>query len=147
MFAIVICLVLLMCTLTWVCVLVLCLWSSLVCLWGWCDTLCGCGGCCDCDACTVVWVACVSAERVWWWEGDGNVGVGDGWAVVSAGHVGGTRGLGIVSSAADVLWMSVVCGMWGVGEVCEMCMCLARGGVGGKWVSGWEDWVWDLPIL
>ena len=28
--------------------------------------------------------------------------------MVSAGHVGGTRGSGIVSSAADVLWMSVV---------------------------------------
>ena len=25
--------------------------------------------------------------------------------VVSTGHVGGTRGSGIVSSAADVLWM------------------------------------------
>ena len=31
--------------------------------------------------------------------------------MVSAGHVGGTRGLGMVSSAADVLWMNVVCGM------------------------------------
>ena len=30
---------------------------------------------------------------------------------MSAGHVGGTRGSGIVSSAADLLWMSVVCGM------------------------------------
>ena len=29
--------------------------------------------------------------------------------VVSAGHVGGTRGSDIVSSAADGLWMSVVC--------------------------------------
>ena len=38
--------------------------------------------------------------------------------VVSAGHVGGTCGLGIVSSAADVLWMSVVRGMRGVGGVC-----------------------------
>ena len=28
-----------------------------------------------------------------------------------------------------------------------MCMCLARGGVGGEGVSGWEDWVWTLPIL
>ena len=28
--------------------------------------------------------------------------------MVSAGHVGGTRGSGIVSSAADVIWMSVV---------------------------------------
>ena len=31
--------------------------------------------------------------------------------MVSEGHVGGTRGSGIVSSATDVLWMSVVCGM------------------------------------
>ena len=52
--------------------------------------------------------------------------------MVSAGHVGGTRGSGIVSSAADVLRMSVVRGMRGVGVVCEMCMCLAPGGVGGE---------------
>ena len=31
--------------------------------------------------------------------------------MVSAGHVGDTLGSGIVSSAADVLWMSVVRGM------------------------------------
>ena len=31
--------------------------------------------------------------------------------VGSAGHVGGTCGSGIVSSAADVLWMSVVRGV------------------------------------
>ena len=29
----------------------------------------------------------------------------DGWGVVSAGHVGGTRGSGIVFSEADMLWM------------------------------------------
>ena len=51
--------------------------------------------------------------------------------MVSAGHVGGTGGSGIVSSAADVLWTNVVRGMRGVGGVCEM--CLARGGVGGEW--------------
>ena len=56
--------------------------------------------------------------------------------VVSAWHVCGTRGSGIVSSAADVLCMSVVRWMRGVGEVCEMCMCLARGGVGGEWMIG-----------
>ena len=57
--------------------------------------------------------------------------------MLSAGHVGGTRGSGIVSSAADVLWMSVVRGMRGVGEVCDM--CLGRGGVGedgGEWMRG-----------
>ena len=51
--------------------------------------------------------------------------------IVSAGHVGGTRGSGIVSSAADGLGMSVVRGMGGVGGVCEMCMCLAR--------AAWEE--------
>ena len=35
--------------------------------------------------------------------------------MVSAGHGDGTRGSGIVSSAADVLWMSVVHVMRGVG--------------------------------
>ena len=35
---------------------------------------------------------------------------------------GGTRG-------SDVLRMRVVLGMKGVGGVCEMCMCLAQGGV------------------
>ena len=32
--------------------------------------------------------------------------------MVSAEHVGGTRGSGIVSSAAHVLWMSVGCEDW-----------------------------------
>ena len=42
-------------------------------------------------------------------EGDGNAGVGNGVIVVSAGHVGGTPGSDIVSSAVDVLGM---CGAW-----------------------------------
>ena len=53
--------------------------------------------------------------------------------------VGGTRGSGIVSSAVDVLLMSVVRGMRGVGGVCEMSMCLARdsvGGEGSEWMRG-----------
>ena len=68
------------------------------------------------------------AERVRWCKGDGYTGVGDGGdvVVVSAGceFIGGIRGSGIVSIADDVLEMSVVSG---VGEVC---MCLARDGVG-----------------
>ena len=40
---------------------------------------------------------------------------------------------GVLSSACDVLEMSVV---RGVGGVCDMCMCLARGGIGGEWVRG-----------
>ena len=58
---------------------------------------------------------------------------------MSAGHVGGTRGSCIVSSAADVLWMCVMRAMRRVGGVCEICMCLARGGVvgeGGEWMRG-----------
>ena len=51
--------------------------------------------------------------------------------VVSAGHVGGTRDPGIVSSAADVLWMSVVLGR--VELVQCVSICLAHGGEG---VSG-----------
>ena len=45
----------------------------------------------------------------------------------------GTYCSGIVSSAADVLGKSVVCGMREVGG---MCMCLAQGGVGGE-VGEW----------
>ena len=56
--------------------------------------------------------------------------------VLSAGHVLGIRGSGIVSCAADVLWMSVVHGMRGVGEVCKMCMCLARAAWVERRVSG-----------
>ena len=67
--------------------------------------------------------------------------------MVSAWHVGGTRGLGIVFSEADLLWMNAVPGMRGVRGVCAMCMCLSRGGVGGEGVSGSEDLVWALPIL
>ena len=47
--------------------------------------------------------------------------------------MGDTRGSGIVYMAADVL------GMRGAGGVCEMCMYLARGGVGGdggEWIRG-----------
>ena len=44
-------------------------------------------------------------------------------------YMGCTRGSGIACSEADVLGMSVVRGMRGVGG---MCMCLARGGMGGE---------------
>ena len=37
----------------------------------------------------------------------------------------GTHGSGVLSSTGDVL-------VRGVGGVCDMCMCLARGGVGGE---------------
>ena len=40
------------------CVVSVVMWSYLVCR----GTLCGYGGCCDCDACTVVCVACVYTE-------------------------------------------------------------------------------------
>ena len=53
---------------------------------------------------------------------------------VVAGHeyVGGTRGSGIVSSAADVIGMGVVRRMRGVAGVCEMFMYLAWGRVGSE---------------
>ena len=57
------------------------------------------------------------------------MGDGGGVVVVSTGNVDGTRGSFIVCSAADVIGMSVVRRMRGVGGVCEMCMCLALGGV------------------
>ena len=56
-------------------------------------------------------------------EGDRNAGV-----VAVSAHIGGTRGSGVLSSACDVLEMSVVIG---VGGACDMCMYLARCGVGG----------------
>ena len=58
---------------------------------------------------------------------------------MSVGHeyVGVTRGAGIVSIAADVLEMSVVRRMRGVGVVCEMYMCLAKGGGGVR--GEWQD--------
>ena len=65
------------------------------------------------------------------------LGSGGGVVAVSA-YMGSTRGSGVLSSAADVLEMSVV---RGVGGVCDMCMCLARGGVGGvgaEWVTGMD---------
>ena len=45
----------------------------------------------------------------------------------------GTHGSGVLSSTGDVLEMSVV---RAVGGVCDMCMCLAQGSVGGEGVSG-----------
>ena len=53
--------------------------------------------------------------------------------VVVSACMGGTRGSDFLSSTGDVLEMSVVTG---VGGVCDMCMCLARGSVGGEGVSG-----------
>ena len=64
-------------------------------------------------------------------EGVGDAGVGSGGGVVTlSAYMVFTRGSGVLSSAGDVLEMSVV---RGVGGVCDMCMCLAWGGVG---VSG-----------
>ena len=63
-------------------------------------------------------------------EGDGNAGVGSGGSVVVVSAcMSGTRSLGVLSSTGDVFEMSLVRGVCGV---CDMCMCLARGGVGGE---------------
>ena len=75
------------------------------------------------------------SERV---HGNAGVGHGGGVVVMSAVHVGGTCGSSFVSIADDVLWTCVLHGIIGVGGVCKMCMCLARGGVGGEesdWMS------------
>ena len=62
-------------------------------------------------------------------KGDGSAGVGFGGGVVAvSAHMGGTRGSGVLASAGNMLEISVV---RGVGGVYDMCMCLARGGVGG----------------
>ena len=50
-----------------------------------------------------------------------------GGVVAVSAYMGGTRGPGVLSSAGDVLEMSVV---RGIGGVCDMCMCLAP--------AGWE---------
>ena len=51
----------------------------------------------------------------------------------------GTRGSGVLSSTCDVLEMSVV---RGVGGVCDMCKCLAWGGVGGEG----DEWMRELGL-
>ena len=51
-------------------------------------------------------------------------------------YMGDTCGSGVLFSVVDVLELSVVRGVGGVGD---MCMCLTRGGVegvGGEWVRG-----------
>ena len=70
--------------------------------------------------------------RVHWCKGDGNVVEDSGCVVVvSAVHVCVPRDLGIVSSAAAVLGMSVVCGVRGVVE-CVKCACV--------WLeAAWEE--------
>ena len=66
------------------------------------------------------------------------MGSGGGAVAVSA-CMSGTRGSGVLSSTGDVLEMNVV---RGVGGVCDMCMCLARGGMG---VEGGE-WMRELGL-
>ena len=80
------------------------------------------------------------AVRLLGCEGDVNAGVGSGRGVVDvSAYMGGIRGSGVLSSAGDVLEMSVA---RSVGGARDMCMCLARGGVGGVGVSGrcWGEW-------
>ena len=61
------------------------------------------------------------------WEGDGNAGMGSVGGVVAVSAC--MSGSCVLSSTGDVLEMSVVTG---VGGVCDMSMCLARGGVDGE---------------
>ena len=71
---------------------------------------------------------CAYAARMLGCEGDGNASVGSERGVVAVSAYMGIRGSGVTSNAGEVLEMSVVNG---VGGVCDMCMCLDRGGVFG----------------
>ena len=51
----------------------------------------------------------------------------------------GTRGSDVLSSTGGVLEMSAVRGVSGV---CDMCMCLARGGVGREG----DEWMRELDL-
>ena len=68
-------------------------------------------------------------------------------------YMGGTRGSCVLSSTCDVIEISV---MKGVGGVCDMCMCLTWGDLGGEWVtelgldfthSGGTWGKWDVCVL
>ena len=52
----------------------------------------------------------------------------------------GTRGSGVLSSTGDML-------VRGVGGLCDMCMCLARGGVGGEGGEWMRELGLAFPIL
>ena len=77
----------------------------------------------ECEAVRVTTMLVWGMDEVWLW---------------CAGHVCGTRSSGIVSSAADVIWMSVVRGMRGVGGVCEMFGLRWFWCGGGEWLVGWK---------
>ena len=131
------------------CVVSVVMWWSLVCMWGCRGTLCGCGGCCVCDACTAVYVhvwmlrdcdcARLTAMLVWgmgevclWW-------VQGMWVV----HVVQVLCLAQVTCCGRV-W----CLRWEelVDYVRYVCVRLGTAWVE-RGVSGWEDWSWALLIL
>ena len=118
------------------CLSLVCLWGCLGIMWG------GCGGCRNCDARDTVCEGCDILREC---EVDGNAGVMDGWGMVAVSegceHMVDTC---IVSSADNVLEMSLVRGVRGVGEVCE-CVWVWLGE--GREVRGWEVWVWGLAFL
>ena len=81
--------------------------------------------------------------------------------MVSAGHVGGTRGSGIVSCSGDVLsgvcvwlgaWVRGLClgfnnpvGTGGVLDLCLGCGCVS--GVGGEWVGVLDQHLLNITSL
>ena len=82
----------------------------------------------------------MDAARLLGCEGDGNAGVGFRGGVVAVSvYMCGYTWFRCFVYCMCVLEMSVV---RGVGGVCDMCMCLARGGVGG--VGG--EWVTRLGL-
>ena len=86
------------------------------------------------------------AARLLGCEGDGNAGVesGGGVIVVSA-YMGGTRGSGVLASAGDVLEMSVVRGVGGVGDRIGFGLYQFwrnMGRVGSVFWLRWCGWFW-----
>ena len=71
------------------------------------------------------------------------MGSGDSVAAVRA-CMSRTRCSGVLSSTGDVLAIGVV---RGVGGVCDMCICLVRGCVGGEGGEWMRELGWALPIL
>ena len=75
------------------------------------------------------------AARLLGCECDGNASVGFGACVVAvSAYMGGTRGSGVLSSAGDVLEMSVVRGVGGVCAITCVCVWLGAGG------RCWGEW-------
>ena len=125
------------------CVVFVVMWSSLVCLWGCRATLCGCGVCCavmrallfvlhvcmlrECNVARLTSMLVWKMDEVWlWW----------------------VQGMWVVHVVRVLCLTQLMCYGWEELVECVRCVCVWLGaGWVEKGVSGWEDWVWALPIL